>query len=201
MVIHVRARTFIPLSWFSLCAFFPIVSHSLGDQWCPIIPTVIAKANRHRRMKRNKDKDLMRRGGVSFYASSLTYSWLVCWFLVWTGLIPSEPFIEPIVAFPKEYATLIKGSHLSRLRSKRVLPVLSYFSYLTAPCVSAMVLQKCMLPIHIMEPLNTFVSIAMLFSGTRNGFSAWAHTRKKRIVCSLCCRGGRVSLPRHRAFP
>ena len=36
---------------YSLCASFPIVSNSLGDHWCPIVPAVLATANRQRRMK------------------------------------------------------------------------------------------------------------------------------------------------------
>ena len=62
-----------PLLLFTLCFLSRCFTFS-RSHWCPIVPAVIAKANRQSRMKRNKDKDLIRRGGVSFYASSLTYS-------------------------------------------------------------------------------------------------------------------------------
>ena len=73
---------------YSLCASFPIVSNSLGDHWCPIVLAVLATANRQRRMKRNKDRALMTKGGASFLPIPFD-SLLIAMLIVCMGRIDS----------------------------------------------------------------------------------------------------------------
>ena len=73
---------------YSLCASFPIVSNSLGDHWCPIVLAVLATANRQRRMKRNKDRALMTKGGASFLPIPFDFL-LIAMLIVCMGRIDS----------------------------------------------------------------------------------------------------------------
>ncbi|KAL6596972.1 hypothetical protein ACP70R_047106 [Stipagrostis hirtigluma subsp. patula] len=59
-----------------------------GDHFCPIVSAAEAAANRAKRMKRNKDRALMRQG----YA-------------------PQHAFQQPIVSLPRDYVTLLKETY------------------------------------------------------------------------------------------
>ena len=79
-----------------------------------------AKENRARRMTRNRNRSLMRKGCFPLVPIILCF-WnislgqLSCCLLKYVASAFSKTLAEPVVAFPKEYAALLKGTILDSL--------------------------------------------------------------------------------------
>jgi len=87
----------------------------LGDHFCHRVPVTTAKQNRARRMARNKNKSLMRKGWLNlgfvvFHSTSFSALGFHTTSLENAGYFPWEDFAKPIVAFPREFAALLKGA-------------------------------------------------------------------------------------------